>query len=159
MDTQIEEIYTALAAWQFSVPYDNNGNTEVVTTPTLADMPRVPESMTLPLRILSPAINRAEAEKLVSNTLSWYGGGSIVWALEDLMLWRPVTQAFSPADVNLAMVRYMKLYQRAVNTYMAVIPSATIEDAAMAPGVYEYPIKSGNFYYACLCTLKIKELL
>jgi hypothetical protein len=150
MPSQINSIFRALGEWEFTYKGDP------VNAPILQQLADMPESPNLPLRIISPALNRAEGE-LMGMT---FGSTSlcITWEIDDLFLARPVPQTIGFASEATSLVQYMVAYSEKWVTNRQLTSQAFSEEIKnFSAGVYEYPARSGNQFYGVLATHVIKE--
>lgn len=154
-NSQLENILIAITAWEITV---NTGvASEVITAIAVTDHNANVASPQLPVRIISPVVNAFGGK--IGKTGFGSGVRTAVWKLEDLMLYRPITQVLTPGDAALTLVRYPVAYEHAVDTYRSVYTNALIEEVEMETGVYAYPNGAKNLYYGVLCTLTIKEII
>lgn len=152
MPSQIISIFQALASWEFAI------SGETIYAPVLQQLEDMPASPNLPMRILSPALNRSEGELagLTINNSSYLVG----WTIDDLLLWRPVTQTVSFSDEVVPLMQYMVAYAEKWVSNRQITAQAFIEEVTdFSAGVFEYPQKSQVYYYGVLATLHIKEIV
>lgn len=152
MSSQIEGIYNALVAMSITV------DTKTPSVYGLTGLPNQVASADLPCRlILALGANAVAGSSTDFYTLG--GHQNVVWTMSDLLLWLPAAQGQGVKQVAGALVRYAGKYVDAVKGKWFMVSGADVEDCKVEPGMYEYPVGSGNFYYGCLSRLTIRELV
>ncbi len=133
----------------------------------LTGLPNTVASAMLPCRILLDLANAGEGQNMEFVTINSgiSGGGSqvIEHQISDLMLLLPLGQGQGNRQVGVALVTYYGAYIDAVRANRTLVDTPT-NDANIAglrcsPGVYEYPVGSGTFYWGCMTNLTIKEII
>lgn len=155
MDSQIQQIFTALGAWQFVM---HEISARPVYTPSLDNLPNSVDAMRTPMRLVMPALNRAEGT-IIPITLD--GASKILWTIDDLLLYALAPQIFMIGNAAMPLVLYMRDYAKKLNANRKLgLTQVVIEHTEnFAAGVYEYPYGSGVRYFGVLATHKIKETL
>ena len=150
MPSQISSIFQALGAWEFTIKGDT------IRAPFVNQIEDMPSSPSLPMRVISPALNRAEGS-LMGMT---FGSTSLVvtWEIDDLMLWRPVAQAANFAKEAVPLMQYMVAYSEMWVANRQLTTQAFSEEIKnFSAGVFEYPAGSKVQFYGVLATHVIKE--
>lgn len=154
MPTQLLSIISTIGQWQFVTITG-----EQIKCPPISQQNPKPASGDLPMRIVSPTINRMQAKSAKPQTLR--GGLTFEWEIEDLFLYKPIASSATLAECNHVLVAYIADYSNMYNDHIALSPSITIEDCPLEMGVFEYPRTqqgTGVLYAGVCATLKIKEL-
>lgn len=149
----ITNVYTAL---------DGVSVTTTGKTPTVFTLSELPENITtahLPCRLLLPLGDNAgegrEGQFIAIGTTM-----TIIWQINDLMLWQASEQGIGLREFAPVLVDYCGKYLDAMRSFKC--PSGTttsLEGVNMIPGEYEWPTGSGRYYAGVLCQLSIKEVV
>jgi hypothetical protein len=151
MASQIEAIFDAIAA--VSITVDGTA----LTGRLLADSGT--EVNVTPARIISPLAKKDEGENAVQFTIG--NQYTVNWTITDLLLFRPVKDG-TGLEYNMPhLVDYMGKYIDAIraNNKLSFAKHVAITSAKIEVGVYEYPVGSENWYYGCMGTLKVTEII
>jgi hypothetical protein len=152
--SHISEIYAAIKAVTVT--------TASGITPTAYDLDALPENVVtahLPCRLmlpLSPApVGGRDAEYIAIGT-----GMTVIWQLNDLMLWQASEQGLGLRQFAPELVDYCGKYLDAMRAKRCVYNNDdSLEGISMTPGEYEWPRGTGRFYAGVLCQLTIKEVV
>lgn len=153
MASQIINIYNALDAVSVTV----KGK-----TPKVYDLEELPESIhtaQLPCRLLLPVGNDNAGEGRDGEFIAIGTGITVNWTVKDLMLWKPSEQGRGLSDFAPVLVEYCGLYADAMRSFKCPYANSALESFSMMPGMYEYPVGSGNWYAGVMCYLQIKEVI
>jgi hypothetical protein len=150
----ILSVYAALAAKTIT--------TTSGVTPTAYDLDELPESVDtaiLPCRLLLPLGTQPgdgrEGEFIAIGTTM-----TVVWQLNDLMLWKASEQGLGLKDVADELVDYCGKYMDAMRTFKCPYGTTTsLESVSVTPGMYEWPVGGGRYFPGVLAQLSIREVL
>lgn len=119
------------------------------------DQAYVPRSGDLPLRLqFPPGMQGAAVARMAWDTFGQY---TIVWRVQELMLFQPVPQGGGLDQAWPILAGYV---EAAVDYWAAHRYPAGGEITQIDPraGVYEFPNKSGQFYHGVLTTLEVSVI-
>lgn len=152
MASNILTIYDELAATSISV----DGTS--VTAKDADQLPNRVASADLPVRLITP-ISEFGSDNSISTSIWNTSGGSAVrevtWVIQDVMLWKPVTQETGVKAWAKSLVDYQKQYLTMLESLS--LSGAVKVDVSMSATIIEYPLLSGNFYAGVRATLNVKE--
>lgn len=151
MASNLSGIYTALAAWSFTV------NSQTATALYGSTLKGSLGSADLPARLLLPVNGGLEGTNVQGITLSG-GHGTATWQIDDLLLVQPVTQGRGIEQVAGALVTYMQQYASQIVSGRRLTSLATVINATPSSGVYEWPADSGKLYYGARMVLEVQEV-
>lgn len=161
MSSAIGAIYTAIEAMSVLA------GEKTPTVYGLTGLPNTVASANLPCRILLDLANAGEGQSMeffsINSGISGGGAQYVDWQLSDLLLYLPQAQGLGVKQVAVALVDYTGAYVDACRSNRGLVNTATNEanvtGLRVAPGIYEYPVSSGNFYWGCMATLTIREII
>jgi hypothetical protein len=149
--SSITSIYAALAAVTVT--------TTSGKTPTVYDLDELPESIStaiLPARLLIPVGSNPGEGRMAE----FYAIGTqmtVNWQVSDLMLWQASEQGRGLQEFAPELVDYCGKYLDAMRAFRCPVSDTALTSLDMIPGIYEWPVSSGNFYSGVLCQLTIQE--
>ena len=150
----ILNVYDALAAKTIT--------TTSGVTPTVYDLDELPESVStaiLPARLLLPLGNQP-GEGREANFLAIGTTMTVVWQINDLMLWDASEQGIGLKGFAEELVDYCGQYLEAMRSFKCPYSNTTsLESVSVTPGEYEWPSGSGRFFPGVLCQLQVREVL
>jgi hypothetical protein len=157
MSSAILAIYDALAATTVS---------DGVTDIEARDIDAQPNSLNTaiaPLRILTVLDPLAGTQRARSDTAWGAMGGSgfyrVDWVLYDVLYHTPLFQGRGVMDVNTPLLTYQANYYAMISGALQLPANVALLSMTMQPSVLEYPLRSGNWYYAVRGTLAIQETI
>lgn len=130
-------------------------------TPTVYDLDELPENITtahLPARLLLP-VGDNPGEGREGQFIAIGTTMTIVWQVNDLMLWQASEQGLGLREFAPELVDYCGKYLDAMRTFRCPYANTALQSVNMIPGEYEWPSGSGRFYAGVLCQLSIKEVV
>lgn len=149
----ISDIYDALDAVTVT--------TTSGTTPTCYDLDELPESITtaiLPCRLLLP-LGNTPGEGREGQFISIGTTMSIIWQVNDLMLWQASEQGEGLREFAPELVDYCGKYLDAMRSFRCPYTGTALQSVNMIPGEYEWPRGSGRYFAGVLCQLNIREVV
>lgn len=144
--------------------YDNIASVNItvdgkIPTPYKPDeLPNSVERARTPCRLLLPVHSGAGAGGQFA-FVSLGRLGSVTWNIVDLMIWKPAAQGTGIANVAGVLIDYAEAYITALQSVRGIAPQSSINTIAVAPGVYEWPMSSGQYYYGVRCEVSVTEVL
>jgi hypothetical protein len=73
------------------------------------------------------------------------------------MLWQASEQGRGLQEFAPELVDYCGKYLDAMRAFRCPVSDTALTSLDMIPGIYEWPVSSGNFYSGVLCQLTIQE--
>ena len=149
----ILNVYDALAA--------KTVTTTSGATPTVYDLHQLPESVDtaiLPARLLLPLGNQP-GEGREANFMAIGTTMTVVWQINDLMLWEASERNIGLRGFAEELVDYCGKYLDMVRTFKCPYANTSLESVSVTPGEYEWPSGSGRFFPGVLCQLSVREVL
>ena len=146
--------------------YDALSDVVVTTTggvtPRTYDLHELPQSVStaqLPCRLLLPVGNEP-GEGREGTFIAIGTGMTIIWTINDLMLWQPINQGSGLKEFASELVDYAGKYIDAMRTFgKCPYADTTVESVSISPGIYEWPASGGTNYAGVMCQLQIREAL
>jgi hypothetical protein len=154
--SQVTAIYQHLAGMELTI----GDKTPAVYS--LASLLQKVETAQLPARLLAVTGGRSGGQDGQFQTLRTVL--TVRWQLTDLLLYKPEAQGRGLSDVAAQLVAYAGDYLEAVKANRKPLPAgvrstAQVMAARVTPGVYEWPERSGTWYFGVECVLDIDEIL
>lgn len=148
----LSAIYSAIETLSVAV------NGTVATVYGLADMPDSVETAHLPMRAIVTSGSNTQGESMRLATLGTLPGAQMTWAIQDLMLYKPVGQGAGLKEHNAVLITYIDDYLTALRSSAQLTSGALTTDAKLEPGVYEHPPGSGAQFFGVMVSLTIEEI-
>lgn len=153
MSSEINAIYTAIAAW---APTHKAGVSVNVWTPAKIVSTLSPASC--PLRVLTITEGGETGEE--GNFIALGKTFSVTWLLTDLYLMRAVAQTPTHRDdVDKRLIDYQASYLDAVIADRSPTSQSHIVRVSMYPGVIRWPTLESDPYFGVRCVLEIQEII
>lgn len=159
MPSRIVDIYRAIG----NIPVSAAGKTPTVRH--LDQLPRSVSTAQLPIRLMLPFGNfntLLSRQADVSHVTISGAVNRVNWFVRDLCLWRPLAQGIGLEDSADQIMEYAGNYLAAITEHRRSLSNAGqsfIDGAAISPGIHEYPLESGNWYFGIDCTVNVIEIL
>jgi len=159
--SEIADIYAAIAGLSVSFT-SRTGATVSPTVYGLGTIPRDVQTAHLPVRILTPfgqGNNQNQSDIFEPSQIQL-----VTWQIYDLFLLETMAREEGPHIQAPVLISYASNYVDKIST-LARIVSATINTEVnvtgftISPGVYEYPLTSGVFFYGVQCRVTVTELV
>jgi len=152
--SEIIDIYTALEAIAVtSVDGDS------ITVYGLDELKNSIATAHLPCRLLLPVGDDTRGEGRDGAFIAIGTGMAIDWMVNDLMLWEATSQNVGLREFAPELVSYCGKYLDAMRSFKCPTSNSALSGVYMMPGIYEWPMGSGNYYSGVLCQLTIHEVL
>ena len=152
--SEIVQIYNSLA----NLSVSTSGGVAPIAY-NLSALPEAINTAHLPCRLLLP-VNANPGEGREGMHIALGTGMSIIWQLNDLMLWQTSEQGVGLREYAPILVDYSGKYLDAMRVWgKCPYQNSTLEGVAITPSEYEWPRGSGRFYAGVLCQLQIREVL
>lgn len=148
----LNTIYAAIENMSVNV----NGTTANVYG--LTNVPSRVETAHLPLRAIVSVGGNTQGQSVRLITLGGTPNLHKTWAVQDLMLYKPVPQGQGLKEATPILITYIDDYLTAVRTNHQLTSGALITDVRLEPGVYEHPPESGAMFYGVMVSLTVEEL-
>lgn len=149
----LSAIYSAIESMAVAV------DSVTATVYGLANMPDSVETAHLPMRAIVTSGGNTQGQSMRLATFGTPPGAQMTWAIQDLMLYKPVGQGAGLKEHNTVLVAYVDDYLTALRTSAQLTSAALTTDARLEPGVYEHPPGSGAQFLGVMVTLTIEEIV
>ena len=152
--SEITSIYAALKAVTITF-------TSKVTTAVFG-LDELKNSITtsdMPCRLLLPVGDDTRGEGREGSFIAIGTTMVVAWQVNELMLYKPTSQDVGLREYAPELVDYCGVYIDAMRTFKCPTSNSALESVYVIPGIYEWPLGSGNYYSGVLCQLRIKEVL
>jgi len=151
--SNLSALYAALAAGGPAFTF----NTQSITVYAPASLKESYEKVDLPIRVLIPLGNDADARQgqfvNLGSTLK------MLWSIPDLMLLQLAQSGSGLADYAPALISYCGAYADWMRTMRSPASQCALENLDIAPGIYEWPAGSKREYAGVLCLVQYTEVL
>lgn len=129
-------------------------------TPTVYNIDTLPAAVApaqLPCRLMLPMDAKTEA---TSGQFLGFGTiSTVTWRITDLMLWTPALSGAGIHDYALTLVQYAGAYMDMLRKIRAPAPITRITNWSAQPGRFQYPLRSGRWYFGVECMIEVQEIL
>lgn len=149
----LSAIYSAIESMAVAV------DSVTATVYGLANMPDSIETAHLPMRAIVSIGGNTQGQSMRLATFGSPPGAELMWAVQDLMLYKPVGQGAGLKEHNAVLIAYVDSYLTALRNSAQMTSVSLVTDARLEPGIYEHPPGSGAQFLGVMVTLTIQEIV
>ncbi len=151
--SQLTALYAAIAA--ASPVFTHNGNGITVYAP--ANLKGSYNGGDLPARVIIPVGPQADGKQ---GTFVYMGTAlKVTWTIPDMLLLQPADQGSGISDYASNLIAYCGAYADLIRTLRNPVSQCVLENLSFAPGIYTWPVGSGQSYAGVLVQLDYAEYL
>ena len=153
MTSTLTDIYNAIESWPITL------DGKVVAVRGLDELQNQVTAADMPIRLLVPYGRWWDVGGEDMTFIAFRDMSRLTWTIRDMMLYKPVRQGLGLADVAGPLARYAAAYVDTVTDNRQLTNTAWVGQALVLPGVYEWPLESGNFYWGVEATIRAEEIV
>lgn len=129
-------------------------------TPVVYNLDTLPAALVpaqLPCRLMLPL--EAKIEATTGQFLGFGTISTVTWRVTDLMLWATALTGAGIHDYALTLVQYAGAYVDMLRRIRAPASITRITNWSAQPGRFQYPLRSGRWYFGVECMIEVQEIL